>query len=122
MVEDSASLETLLKLQTVTYEWRSVDDGRHTGYIAQEVEKIAPEFVNTGSDGLKQVSYTGFIPVITGAIKELHKKFLIHDEQIGAQNRQIAGKADKTELEILRKENAELRARLDRIEKTLEEK
>lgn len=122
MVEDSTSLETLLKLQTVTYEWRSVDDGRHTGYIAQEVEKIAPEFVNTGSDGLKQVSYTGFIPVITGAIKELHKKFLIHDEQIGAQNRQIAGKADKTELEILRKENAELRARLDRIEKTLEEK
>lgn len=114
-VDDSASLETILKLQTVTYEWKSVDDGRHSGYIAQEVEKVAPEFVINGSDGFKQVSYTGFIPLITGAIKELHGR-------IKTQALQIASKADEAELESLRKENAELRNRLERIEKTLYEK
>lgn len=121
-VDDVFALENILKLQTVTYEWRSVDNGRHTGYIAQEVEKIAPEFVTTGSDGLKQVSYTGFIPLITGAIKELHNKLLGHDEQLATQARQIAAMAEKKELEILKKENAELRARLDRVEKMLESK
>ena len=69
------SLDKILKLRTVTYNWRNIDNGRHTGYIAQEVEKIAPEFVRTGDDGYKQVSYSGFIPWITGAIKSFYGEF-----------------------------------------------
>lgn len=66
----------------MTYKWKSVSNGRHTGHIAQDVEKIAPEFVTTGKDGLKQVSYTGFIPWITGAIKRIFNKSVEQEEQI----------------------------------------
>ena len=74
---DMDSLDKILKLRTVTYNWRNVDNGRHTGYIAQEIEKVAPEFVRTGDDGYKQVSYSGFIPWITGAIKSFYGEFKI---------------------------------------------
>lgn len=100
---DAISLENILKLQTVTYEWKSVANGRHTGYIAQDVEKIAPEFVTTGKDGHKQVSYTGFIPWITGAIKELHSKFLRQEKELENQRRQI-----KAEIEALRNKSEKL--------------
>lgn len=94
----------------MTYEWKNVNNGRHTGYIAQEVEKIAPEFVNTGKDGFKQVSYSGFIPWITGSIKALYFKIINHDEQLEKQKRKITN---------LESENAELKKRLDAIEKSL---
>lgn len=73
-VSDKNSLESILKLRTVTYKWKHEDSGRHTGYLAQEVEKIAPEFVHNNANGYKQVSYTGFIPWLTGAIKAVYQE------------------------------------------------
>ncbi|WP_413570073.1 tail fiber domain-containing protein [Bdellovibrio sp. HCB117] len=124
---DATSLENILKLNTVTYEWRSVDNGRHTGYIAQEVEKIAPEFVTTGNDGYKQVSYSGFIPWITGAIKELNKKLMLGMAS-KADKEMVENKIQTLELEVLAKdlkikmleeENLQIKARLEKIEKAL---
>jgi hypothetical protein len=40
------------------------------GFIAQEVEKIIPEVVDTNEDGLKFINYNGLIPVCIEAIKE----------------------------------------------------
>jgi hypothetical protein len=40
------------------------------GFIAQEVEKIIPELVDTSEDGLKYINYNGLIPVCIEAIKE----------------------------------------------------
>jgi hypothetical protein len=104
---DSASLENILQLRTVTYDWRSVDNGRHTGYIAQELEKVVPELVRTGEDGFKQVNYTGLVPWITGAIKAFYAEFKTSDE---IKSREIAS---------VKAENAELKARLDQQEKEL---
>ncbi|KYG62964.1 hypothetical protein AZI87_17030 [Bdellovibrio bacteriovorus] len=124
---DATSLENILKLNTVTYEWRSVNNGRHTGYIAQEVEKIAPEFVTTGNDGYKQVSYSGFIPWITGAIKELNKKLMLGMAS-KADKEMVENKIQTLELEVLAKdlkikmleeENLQIKARLEKIEKAL---
>lgn len=112
-VADALALENILKLHTVTYEWKHKQDGRHTGYIAQEIEKVAPEMVVTGADGYKQVSYTGFIPWITGGIKELYKKFLEHDEVIAQQKREIT---------TLKQENADMKSRLEKIEEKLSAK
>lgn len=82
---------------------------QHTGYIAQELELIAPELVRTGDDGFKQVNYTGIIPLITGAIKALFDEMTSLDE------------AFRNSTKKLEAENAELRARLDRQEKELTE-
>ncbi|WP_408098924.1 tail fiber domain-containing protein [Peredibacter sp. HCB2-198] len=101
---DSEALKNILKLQTVTYEWKSINNGRHTGYIAQAVEKVAPEFVSTDKSGHKQIGYMGFIPWITSAVKELHKLFTEHANE------------SNDRIKKLEAENAELRARLERIE------
>jgi len=140
---DSLSLENVLKLKTVTYEWKNINNGRHTGYIAQEVEKVAPEFVTTGKDGFKQVSYTGFIPWITGAIKAFYSEFkavvarvMNLEEKEKVNERVIASvkaeaKAEnaalkketltlKTETLALKKENELMKTKLDKIEKLIE--
>jgi hypothetical protein len=122
---DSSSLENILKLRTVTYDWRSVNNGRHTGYIAQELEQVAPEFVRTGEDGFKQVNYTGLVPWITGAIKALYVEFKTSDEnksrEIASIKAEASSMADKLEAKntAIIQENAELKARLERQEKEL---
>lgn len=127
LFSDLTSLDKILQLSTVTYEWKNLDNGRYTGYLAREIEKLAPEFVKTDDRGYLQVSYTGFIPWITGAIKALYG-------QIQEQSRNIVSvqdlKADKAEIEQLKSENAalkakaareysEIKARIERIEKIL---
>jgi hypothetical protein len=45
-----------------------------TGRIAQDVEKILPELVETSDDGTKSVSYGNIIGVLIEAIKEQQKQ------------------------------------------------
>ena len=68
---------TLKKLRAVGYYWRSkefdqigFDDKQHFGVIAQEVEKMIPELVNTNHDGFKSVDYNSFIGLLIKAIQE----------------------------------------------------
>jgi len=42
--------------------------------------------------------------------------------RLDSQSVQIVGKVDKVELEALRRENAELKSRIERLEKILESK
>jgi hypothetical protein len=74
------SLEKVLKMQGVTYNWKTEeypDKGfsRETeiGVIAQEVEKVFPELVNTDDEGYKSVQYSHIVPVLIEAIKEQQK-------------------------------------------------
>jgi hypothetical protein len=67
------ALEKVLQLRGVTFD--KIDDGsrRHTGIIAQEVEKVLPEVVYTAEDGTKSVAYGNMIGLLIEAIKELAK-------------------------------------------------
>lgn len=66
-------LEKLSQLNGYTFDWKS--NGKSAvGIIAQEVEKVFPQMVVTGEDGVKRVSYDSLIPVLLEAIKELSKK------------------------------------------------
>jgi hypothetical protein len=44
--------------------------GNHLGLIAQEVEEVLPELVNTDDDGYKSVEYANLVAVLIEAIKE----------------------------------------------------
>ena len=103
------------------------------GYLAQKVEIIAPDLVTTNSDGYKQVSYVGLVPRITAAIKQLANLYSSVIGKIEKQERAIASlqknRIDqetvdqlKDENYKLKKENTEIKARLDKIEKTLRSK
>ena len=67
------SLAKILAVRGVTYKWIDEDKyGSQTqiGVIAQEIEKIVPEVVTTGSDGVKRVKYTDLIPLVIEAMQE----------------------------------------------------
>lgn len=68
------SLDKVNKLKGVTFDWKS-DDRKKTniGFIAQQVEEVIPELVNTDDSGIKSVSYTQMVAVLTEAMKEQQK-------------------------------------------------
>jgi hypothetical protein len=69
--------ELVKALDGVTYYWRTdefpdmkLEDRLQYGLIAQDLEKIVPELVNTDSEGWKSVEYTHLIPILLEALKE----------------------------------------------------
>lgn len=69
----SDSLNKVLALRGVSYEWKdqTLPTKRNTefGFIAQEVETVAPELVKTDEDGYKSVDYPRVVPLLVEAIK-----------------------------------------------------
>jgi hypothetical protein len=98
-------LERLLSLRGVTFRYTDPDPakrpaGTHDGLIAQEVAKVFPSWVQTDSEGFLTVGSQGFEALAVEALREL--------------------RAEKdVEIKALAQENAELRARLERIEQAL---
>ena len=63
-------LDKVLQLRGVEYD--RIDIERHQiGVIAQEVEKVLPDVVHTGEDGIKSVAYGNIVAVLIESIKEL---------------------------------------------------
>lgn len=75
------ALDRVLALQGVTYEWR-IDEypdkefkvGVELGVIAQQIEKILPEVVDTDEEGYKSVQYSHIVPLLIEAIKDQQVK------------------------------------------------
>lgn len=97
------SLDKIIKIQGVEYKFNSDPENKtQVGFIAQQVEPIFPEVVQTDSNGFKSMVYSNLVAPIVEAIKELYYS-----------------KADVRRVEKLEAENAELRARLERLEKAI---
>jgi len=54
----------------VEYDWKN-GTGHSYGFLAQDVEKILPSAVKTGTDGLKSINYMMIIPFMVETIKQL---------------------------------------------------
>ena len=66
------SLDALLALRPVTYNWNieATSTAPHVGFIAQEVEPLFPDLV-TSDNGLLSLNYAGLTPYLTKAVQEL---------------------------------------------------
>jgi hypothetical protein len=71
------SLENIMKLKPVEYNWRTqeyrnmgFDHLKHTGFIAQELAGILPNSVIKDEEGNYAVDYSSVIPVLTQAIQQ----------------------------------------------------
>ena len=69
-------LDKLLQLRGVHFEWRDPQEmgnltGVQTGLIAQEVEKVFPEWVTPDSEGYKELTIRGFEALVIEALREL---------------------------------------------------
>jgi len=79
------SLEKISSLRGVSYNRNDLDDDKkiHIGFIAQEIEKVYPELVDSNlKDGFKSVSYINLIPALVESIKTLNKKNEYLEEKI----------------------------------------
>lgn len=95
----TGSLDNILKLRGVTFNWKESSNPTKTqyGFIAQEVEKVFPDLVGTDSNGFKTVNYISVIPVLTEAIK-----------------------TQQEEIESLKSENEQLKSTLEQLLKRVE--
>jgi prepilin-type N-terminal cleavage/methylation domain-containing protein len=72
-IATAGGLTIIKQLRGVTFTWK--DGGKSgMGVIAQEVEKVLPQAVSTGSDGIKSVEYNQLIAPMIEAIKELSRQ------------------------------------------------
>ncbi|MGZ3769313.1 MAG: hypothetical protein ACXWRG_06605, partial [Bdellovibrio sp.] len=107
----------------------------------QEVEKVAPEVVETTKVKLhpgdkedteiKVVNYNSFTYMLINAVKELYSKWSEDHQDLETHGREIASlKEENAELKArantadarankVEKENAEIKARLEKLEKLL---
>lgn len=111
------ALTKIDSLRGVQYFWIDPDKheaGEQIGFIAQEVEKVFPQAVRTSNEGTKSVSYMALVAPVVNALKELHKKLLGLEAKVLSLFEKTdsldSKKADQSELEKIKKENAEFKA------------
>ena len=75
-------------LETDNEETFVKDDRTHFGFIAQEIQKIYPNLVVEDEDGLLAIDYTGFIPLLVEAYKDLSNKVKEQEDIISTLTRQ----------------------------------
>ena len=71
------SLEKLNQIGGYEFDWNNKQSsytGHDVGVIAQEIEKVLPELVNTRDNGYKAVKYEKLVALLIEAIKELNTK------------------------------------------------
>ncbi len=101
-------LSNLRKMRGVRYDRNEDLDlipnrGKHIGFIAQELEEVYSELVSTDEKGFKAVAYDKVSAVLVEAVKELDK-------------------STNEEIEMLKKENQEIRKELEEIRLLLKSK
>jgi len=111
------ALESLLALHGVTYQWKNPETqgnmtGTYTGMIAQDVEKVFPEWIAEDANGYKTLTVIGFEGIVVEALRDLRAE---KDAEIDAL------RAEKDEaIATLEARNESLEARIARLERMVE--
>ena len=100
------ALEKLVQLRGVTFEWKEPEKqgnltGTQMGVIAQEVEKVFPQWVGSDDKGYKNVAFRGFEGLTIEAVKELHAEV----------------QALKADNEALKRQSEALKQRVEALER-----
>jgi hypothetical protein len=85
-------LPKLTALNGYTYYWKdkTSDQRKQIGLLAQEVEKIYPDLVETNESGFKSVNYVALIPVLIEGVKDLQKQLNDKNEDLAQLKAEIA--------------------------------
>jgi uncharacterized coiled-coil protein SlyX len=96
------ALDTVQRLEGVHFEWDddafedvSLDDDRHVGFLAQDVEAVLPEAVDEDASGRLGTIDEAFTPVLVEAIKEQQTQIETQSETIAEQEDRIERQRDR---------------------------
>jgi hypothetical protein len=71
-IENFDGIKMLDSINPVSFNWK--EDGKKSyGVIAQELEKVLPELVDTNNDGVKSVAYIPMIAMLIDVVKKQQK-------------------------------------------------
>ncbi len=82
------SEQLISKLKPVSYFWNETGKQRggnaelQYGFIAQDVEKVLPNLVNTDSEAYKSVNYAAIIPLLTDVLQLQMQKIKALEEEV----------------------------------------
>jgi hypothetical protein len=84
-------LDKLMLLQPKTYQYIATSDaGRLSyGFLAQDVEKLFPEFVFSGEGGIKGIAYSNFSVIAIKGIQEQQQLIEEQKQKIDRLEQQI---------------------------------
>ncbi len=107
-------LAKALGLRGVAFRWKK-NNQKAIGFIAQEVEKLFPELVETTTDAdtkesFKTVSYGNIVPVLVEALKEFHAKWLAKQTETDARLAKL-----EQENKVLQRDLAELKVEMKKM-------
>lgn len=105
------SLDKLMRISGVSFEWKAHPGKKYMGFIAQNVEEEFPILVETDEAGMKSVNYNGIAAPIVEAVKELKRLLDRLWELVTQHADEIA--ALEAENETMRSEIAALQAAND---------
>lgn len=118
------SLDKILKVRGVEYDYKDklkFTSQHQIGLIAQDIEKVFPEVVlNDSKTTLKSVAYDRLVAPIIEAVKALSHR-IHHTETEQKKISDLEIQLD-TKIKNLEQENAELKIRLNKVEKALSSK
>ncbi len=102
------ALEKVLAMNGVYYNWRKDEfpeqgftDNKQVGFIAQELEDIFPEVVNTDVNGYKSVMYGHIVSLLVEAIKDLEGQ--LQEKTISLEEQSIEIETIKASLNEIHK-------------------
>jgi len=83
-------LSKVMSLDAIQFNWndnQSTYTGHDIGLIAQQVEEVAPEIVQTRKDGYKAIKYEKVNALLVGAIQEQQKKIEFLEKRLESLER-----------------------------------
>lgn len=83
-------LSKVMSLDAIEFNWndnQSTYTGHDIGLIAQQVEEVAPEIVETRKDGYKAIKYEKVNALLVGAIQEQQKKIEFLEKRLESLER-----------------------------------
>ena len=83
-------LNKVMSLDAIEFNWndnQSTYTGHDIGLIAQQVEEVAPEIVETRKDGYKAIKYEKVNALLVGAIQEQQKKIEFLEKRLESLER-----------------------------------
>ena len=95
-------LDKLLQLRGVTFEYANPDSdlhpaGRHTGFIAQEVQHVFPDWIGQTPDGYLTVGAKGFEALTVEALRELRAEKDAEIDNLHAQLDEMSARLSRLE-------------------------
>ncbi len=111
-------IETIKKLNPITFNWKENDNGIRLGFLAQELKLIVPEIITEAKNNDKTlgVRYNELIPILTKAIQEQQ---LIIEQQQQSINKLVNENKQLKESSVNKKEMYSTNEKLQELENEL---